>query len=341
MEAGEKMKRRFSLYLFLLALSNTITVYAGDVPSDEKVKNSIQSFASKMATKHQFDQQEIINQLSTMKYRQDILDKISRPAESMPWHKYRKIWMKDSRIKAGVKFWSEHQATLDRAEKVYGVDPAIIVSIIGVETHYGKFQGKYPVIEALHTLGFYYPKRAKFFASELAEYYLLARQEGWSMEQVKGSYAGAMGMGQFISSSYRRYAVDFNGDGKINLFSDPVDMIGSIANYFSQHHWKADAFVTRPIDLTSQQKKLVQSGLKLTHSPEQLTANGIGMTKIENQSPKVGVFAFDMENGMQDYWLAGHNFYVITRYNHSAMYALAVFQLSEAIRSGRLASGNQ
>ncbi len=302
--------------------------------SNDAAREDIKLFASEMAKKHQFDESKLFNLLSNMEHDQDIIRKMTRPAESvMPWFSYQKIWMKQQRFDEGVEFWRKNAAALTKAEQVYGVDPAIIVAIIGVETFYGRIQGTHSVLSALHTLGFYYPKRATFFRSELAEYLLLARKEGWQLEQIKGSYAGAMGMGQFISSSYSHYAVDFNQDGKTDLFNDPVDMIGSVANYFKQHKWRKDGFVAKPIILAEEQKKLVQTDLKPVHLLDELKAAKIDISDLNNKSNLAAIYQFESAEGEFEYWLAGENFYTITRYNHSAMYALAVFQVSQAIQA--------
>jgi membrane-bound lytic murein transglycosylase B len=322
--------------LLTLLTSVSFSILANDyqqLVSDVEVEKSIRAFSQQMAIKHQFDEQAVYNTLSNLKHSQDIIQKMTRPAESvMPWFKYQKIWMKDQRINEGIEFWEKHKTTLERAQEKYGVAPEIIVSIIGVETFYGRIQGTYPVLEALHTLGFYYPKRSTFFKNELVEYFLLARTQGWKLNEIKGSYAGAMGMGQFISSSYRQYAVDFNGDGKINLFDDPVDMIGSVANYFKRHHWQKNGFIVEPVKLKQAQLKLIQHQLKQTHSIEKLKNSGIDTINLENRTDKAGVYAFEKSDTEKEYWLGGKNFYVITRYNHNKMYALAVFQLSEAIK---------
>lgn len=298
--------------------------------SDQEAHKQIKQFAKEMAEQHQFDEQQIVSQLTGMQHRQDIIERITKPAEGLPWHRYRNIFIKEKRINDGVAFWQQHAETLARAEKEFGVDQSIIVGIIGVETFYGRIQGTFPVIEALHTLGFYYPKRAKFFRSELGHYYQLARDQNWQLGDIKGSYAGAMGMGQFISSSYRNYGVDFNGDGKINLFTDPVDMIGSVANYFKRHRWQEGGFVTKPIEFGAEHSQFVQAALKLKHSPKSMQDAGVKGANINSKA--AGIFAFETAPGQKKYWLAGDNFYVITRYNHSKLYALAVFQLSQAIQ---------
>jgi len=326
------------LLTFSLLAGLNMTADAKDyqpLVSDEQAHQQIEQFANDMASKHQFDAQAIIDKLTAMQHRQDIIARISKPAEALPWHRYRQIFIKDKRIDEGVEFWNQHADTLAKAEQTFGVDPAIIVGIIGVETFYGKIQGKFPVVEALHTLGFYYPKRAAFFRSELAQYYLLAREQNWSLDAIKGSYAGAMGMGQFISSSYRHYGFDFNQDGKVNLFNDPVDMIGSVANYFKKHHWRASGFVAQKISLQPQQKSLVQNTLKLTRPLTEFDAAGIDTRQLKEKTPNAGIFAFELADGTFQYWLTGNNFYAITRYNHNQMYALAVYQLSEAIKAKR------
>ncbi|MGX5200809.1 lytic murein transglycosylase B [Aliikangiella sp. IMCC44632] len=315
----------------LSLLFSCALVAQASLPSAADVEKDIKAFAKEMAEQHQFDQTALEEKLLAMQPRADIIARISKPAESMPWHRYRKIFIQDKRINQGVEFWSKHADTLARAEETFGVDASIIVAIIGVETFYGRIQGSFPVVEALHTLGFYYPKRAKFFRSELGEFYRLARAQNWKLDEIKGSYAGAMGMGQFISSSYRHYGVDFNADGKVNLFDDTVDMIGSVANYFSRFKWQLNGVVAQPIMLTEKQKELVQSSLKLKHSLADLQSAGVDVAALEERSKKAGIFAFELANGQQQYWLVGDNFYTITRYNHSALYALAVFELSQAI----------
>ncbi|WP_185964465.1 lytic murein transglycosylase B [Aliikangiella marina] len=322
------------LLLGWLSFSLSATNYTPFV-TDAEAKKAIKTFAKEMAVKHQFDEQQLFQQLSSMEHRQDIIERITKPAEGLPWHRYRTIFIKDKRIDQGVEFWNKHQGLLNRAYEEYGVEPSMIVGIIGVETFYGRIQGNFPVLEALHTLGFYYPKRSKFFRSELAQFLILARDQGWPLASIKGSYAGAMGMGQFISSSYRNFGVDFDGDGKINLFDNPADMIGSVANYFKRHGWKANGFVAEPIQFQKAHKPLLQKGLKLKHQLADLKAKNIDTKKLAGKTKKVGIFAFEQTSGADEHWLVGDNFYAITRYNHSELYALAAFQLSELIREKR------
>ncbi|MCW8875747.1 MAG: lytic murein transglycosylase B [Kangiellaceae bacterium] len=303
--------------------------------STEKANAEITEFAQSMQQQHGFDSKKIVAELTQLAPRKDIIARISKPAESMPWHRYRKIWMTDKRINSGVDFWRQHEATLNQAEEQFGVDSSIIVGIIGVETFFGRIQGDFPVIEALHTLGFYYPKRSKFFRSELEQFYLLAKEQSWELPSIKGSYAGAMGMGQFISSSYRHYGHDFNQDGTVNLFNDPVDMIGSVANYFKKHGWQKGGFVAEKINLPESAVPLVQRALKLKSDLAKVKGSGIKLSSEGLNSKSFGVFPFATSDANEEYWLGGDNFYVITRYNRSRLYALAVYQLSQAIKAKR------
>ncbi len=330
------MKFRMIFCLLLVLTSHYSLAKDREVTATDKgIQLAITEFSQMMAKDFGFEQAVIESQLASLKPRKDIIAKITRPAEAMPWYKYRQIWMKPKRIQAGVDFWEQHRATLSRAEKVYGVDSAIIVSILGVETFFGRVQGDFPVIEALYTLGFHYPKRAEFFRSELAQYLILAREQGWQLEGIKGSYAGAMGMGQFISSSYRHYGVDFNQDGKVNLFDDPEDMIGSVANYFSKHHWQQGHFVAEKVKGNKAAQKVVQTSLELEMDLAAIESYGIQLSEAAKMTNRLGIFAFEKSKNRKDYWAVGDNFYSITRYNRSPLYALAVFQLSEAIKVAR------
>jgi membrane-bound lytic murein transglycosylase B len=319
-------------FVYLFCLATLIDLCSFNVQAKEDLSQRLQDFADKMEQDYQFDSSQILNTLKSLQPKQNIIAKMNRPAESLPWHRYRPIWMKDKRISGGVDFYQQYQTELEKAEKKYGVDKMIITAIIGIESFYGSHQGSYPVLDALYTLGFHYPKRAPFFKSELAQYFLLAREQQWNLSDIKGSYAGAMGMGQFISSSYRAYGVDFNQDGTVDLFNDPVDMIGSVANYFNKHGWIKDGFVAKKMVLNNQQAtQLVQKKLQLNKPLTELAAFGISVEEIKHKDAKVAIFALKQKN-FNEHWLVANNFYSITRYNHNAMYALAAFQLSEAIK---------
>ncbi len=292
-----------------------------------------QAFIDKMVKEHQFDAAEISALLGQAKKQQSIIDAMSRPAEKrFNWGQYRKIFITDKRIKGGMKFWKENQAILERAEMTYGVPAQIITAIVGVETYYGRITGKYSVLDSLYTLGFHYPPRAKFFRSELEEFLQLAREEGVSPTVPLGSYAGAMGRPQFISSSFRAYAVDFDKDGKRDIWENNADVIGSVANYFKRHNWKAGEPVAQLV--TGAKKGFdeeIKAGYKPSLNVNALINKGIILGSSLDKDAKVALLEMESDDG-NEYWVASPNFYAITRYNHSPLYAMAVFQLSEAIR---------
>lgn len=294
-------------------------------------------FARQLAEKHQFDPAVVLDTLGKAQKSQAILDAIARPWEAKPWYQYYPIFLTDKRISKGAEFWLQHEDTLARAERETGVPAQIIVAIIGVETFYGTYKGKYPVLDALYTLGFYYPPRSAFFRSELEQYFLLSREEGFDMTALKGSYAGAMGWGQFISSSYRHYAVDFDGDGIRDLHHNPVDAIGSVANYFVKHGWQKGQPVIYPAVADSPQAKAFASdGLTYKDTWADMKKAGVTLSNDGElaDDTSVRLFALDQPEG-PEYWVGLKNFYVITRYNHSPLYAMAVYQLSERIKEAK------
>ena len=235
-----------------------------------------------------------------------------------------------------MAFYREHRATLERAERETGVPAEIIVAIIGVETYYGRIAGSYRVIDALSTLAFDYPRRSEFFTSELKHYLILTRDQGMDPLVLKGSYAGAMGYGQFMPSSYRSYAIDFDGDEKADIWNNPVDAIGSVANYFKAHGWNPGGEVVVaaraegevPEEMMSRGRKL-----KPRFTVAEFAAAGLVPTTATDPAAEAIGIEFELADGME-YWLGLHNFYVITRYNHSAMYAMSVYQLSQRIAAG-------
>jgi len=323
---------RICSLILLISIFSTVS-HASETEYGSYLKRKdVQSFINKMVKKHHFNEQQIKQWFMAIRPRPDIIEAISNPAErTLPWHQYRKIFMIEKRIDGGVKFWQQHRQLLERAEKETGVPANIIVAILGVETLYNKYKGRHPVLESLATIGFDYPKRAKFFLSELEQFLLLAREENIDPLSLKGSYAGAMGGPQFISSSYRRYAIDFDNDGKRDIWNNPADMIGSIANYFKVHGWKKDQTITVKANVTGKQyKSVIGRKLKPRHTLNAL--NKMGVSSRQPLKPELKATLIELENTTgQEYWLGLNNFYVITRYNHSAMYAMAAYQLSRAI----------
>ncbi len=293
----------------------------------------VDAFIDEMVVQHQFERKELQALFQQVDVKQSILKAISRPAEkSIPWYRYQAIFVNEKRIRGGVKFWSRYRQTLDRAKQVYGIPPEILVALIGVETRYGENMGHYRVIDALSTLAFHYPARQRFFRSELANFLILTRQEKLSPLMPHGSYAGAMGWGQFMPSSYLSYAIDFNDDGHRNIWTDPVDAIGSVAHYLARHGWQAGKSLAYPVKLAhAPPVQLLEKGYRPSLTRSVLEQAGISVIDLPDDEDKWALIALTQKKG-EEYWLVGQNFYVITRYNHSKMYAMAVIQLAEAIK---------
>ncbi len=297
----------------------------------------VDAYIEELIQQHDFSRPELEEVLAAAERRQDIIDLMRRPAERrLNWHEYRKIFLDEQRIAGGVEFWQQNQATLERAEKEYGVAPEVIVAIIGVETRYGRVTGRHRVVDALMTLAFDYPPRASFFRKELTQFLLLAREEGKNPTSLTGSYAGAMGFGQFIPSSYRNYAVDFDRDGVRDIWQNRTDAIGSVANYFSRHGWRGAAQVTLPVQLKAETEQLLDianQSLKPTHSIAEMAEMGV---IVDGLDPEARVLLLRLLGGDKpEYWLGFDDFYVITRYNHSRLYAMAVYQLGQEILKRR------
>ncbi|MDH3526086.1 MAG: lytic murein transglycosylase B [Gammaproteobacteria bacterium] len=297
------------------------------------------AFIDEMAARHDFSRAELTAIFSQAQRREDILELMRRPAEKqLAWHEYRKIFLTQSRIDGGIAYWNQHADILSKAERELGVDAQIIVAIIGVETRYGGNTGSHRVLDALATLAFDYPPRSKFFRGELEQYLVLAHEENIDLLSTKGSYAGAMGYGQFIPSSYRHYAVDFDQDGKRDLWNSPMDIIGSVANYIHEHGWELGATVTLPASVSGDgYNAVLKQGLKPHTAMKQLQQAGITPATPLPDKTLAALITLENKDG-PGYWLALNNFYVITRYNRSPLYAMAVYQLSEEIRQARALS---
>ncbi|WP_320893070.1 lytic murein transglycosylase B [Stutzerimonas stutzeri] len=297
---------------------------------------NVDEFIAEMTRDYGFASEQLRDLFKQAERKQAILDAISRPAERVkPWKEYRPIFLTDSRVAQGVDFWRENEAALSRAEAEYGVPAEIIVAIIGVETFYGRNTGSHRVIDALSTLGFDYPPRQPFFRQQLKEFLLLTREEQVDPLTLKGSYAGAMGLPQFMPSSFRAYAVDFDGDGHIDIWNNPTDAIGSAASYFKQHGWAAGEPVVARAKVSGERfEEGLTVGLESQKNAGELRALGWQFDK--SVADQTAVTAFRLEGAEGDeYWLGLPNFYVITRYNRSVMYAMAVHQLSQLLADAR------
>lgn len=314
----------------------TLFYHASSTASDYLEYDQAQALIDEMVSEHDFDRTELETLFAGAERKDSILKAIARPAEkTKPWHEYRQIFVTDTRTQQGLEFDQRYAASLQRAEREYGVPTEIIVAIIGVETRYGRNKGSYRVLDSLSTLAFDYPKRSKFFTGELKQYLLMAREQNLPVTQLKGSYAGAMGYGQFIPSSYRAYAVDFDGDGVVDILNNPIDAIGSVANYFARHGWKTDGPVTSALTVAKDSPTdWMNDGLKPRRTAAEFAARGIVPQGDFDAEAKATAMHFEGAAG-PEYWMGWHNFYVITRYNHSAMYAMSVYQLSQEIDGQR------
>ena len=297
----------------------------------EETHPGANAFVDRVTAEHGLDPELVRTVLADARYQQSIIDAISRPAEARPWYQYRPIFLTETRIAGGVEFWRANAELLNEISERFGVPIEVIVAIVGVETNFGMNTGSFRVIDALATLGFYFPRRADFFASELGHFLVLAAEEDLPLFEVRGSYAGAMGIGQFIPSSYRAYAVDFDGSGRRDLWRSLPDALGSVANYLAVHRWENGA----PIALPTQR---VPDGLdedfpiRPRHSLAELAALGIEF-EADRLAPDTAATLIELETADgTEHWIGLNNFYVITRYNRSPLYAMAVTQLAEAIR---------
>jgi membrane-bound lytic murein transglycosylase B len=286
-----------------------------------------------MVKQYHFNAKQLTDTMNQVQVQPQIIESMEKPYEKKNWDIYRDIFLTPTRVQGGLDFWASNQKTLDAVYKQYGVPPEIVIAILGVETLYGQRQGDYRVLDALSTLAFNYPKRAPFFTKELKEYLLLCREHHLPATYYKGSYAGAIGQPQFMPSSYRSYAVDYRNKGQRNLVSNNEDSIASIANYFNHHGWKTNEGIAQVARLNAS-KHVRMNPRKANYSYWQLISAGVTpITASHNHPARAGVIELMTEEG-KEYWLAYPNFFVITRYNSSPQYALAVYLLSQQLKQG-------
>jgi len=299
----------------------------------QKLSVDIEAFIHAMVYKHGFKRQELTRIFRDVQLKPRVLEVIKAPTTAKPWHEFRSIIVTRERIDRGAKFWGIHEKVLERASADYGVPPEIIVATIGVESQYGHHIGGFRVIDALTTLAFQYPPRADFFRGELEELMLLTRETGLNPLRVRGSYAGAIGIPQFMPSSYRKYAKDFDGDGKPDLVNSVPDAVVSIANYYRSFGWRTGEAVAVRAETDASGAKVVNSN----DVEPRITVADLQQQGIKPLTPVAGTmlaapFSVEAKDGTE-YWLGLNNFYVITRYNRSINYALAIHELAQELLS--------
>lgn len=330
--------------LLLCVVIVSSNAHAKTIPSTNF--KSVQEFIDRMVNEHSFSKRELNIIFSTVELvvpeKPSAIKKPKKEAKLVPkkkpisWDKYRGLFVNNNRIQDGIKFWKSHHNTIQKAEKEYSIPSEIIVAVLGIETNYGQTKGKHPTFEALTKRSFGNYRRKKFYKDELESFLLMVRENSIPPLSIKGSYAGAMGYPQFISSSYRYYAVDFNLDGKIDLFSNPIDSIGSIANYFSKHYWQDGADIATQIELKREHESLAKRSI---NKPKKVAKfwrdKGIDMSNTIADDTKIAFILLEQDEASNnETWLTFWNFYVLTRYNHDNRYAMAVHQLANKIKQG-------
>jgi membrane-bound lytic murein transglycosylase B len=306
---------------------------AYDVQAQKTLAPEVETFIEQMAQKHRFETVALRRLFAQVQPRPDVIRQITAPLTALPWHEFRMRYLTESRINGGVQFWQEHAALLARATREFGVPEEIIVATIGIESIYGRTTGGVNVLEALAMLAFNYPPRAALFRSELEEYLLLAREAGFDVLRTRGSYAGALGIPQFMPSSYRRYARDFDGDGRRDLVNSTADAIGSVANYYKTFGWRPGAAIAVPTEVDpARAGALLEMGIKPQLKISELKRRGVTPAAAVDEEAQAALLVVEAESGPR-YWLGLNNFHVITRYNRSVNYALAVHELAKELRA--------
>jgi len=296
----------------------------------------VRAFVQEMVQRHGFVERELAQVFSRTRRLDVALKAVATPASARAWVEYRALFVNDRLIAGGVEFWRAHQPALERASREYGIPEPFIVAILGIETNYGRQMGRWRVIDALTTLAFDYPPRAPYFRGELENYLLIARETGTDVFSVRGSWAGAIGIPQFMPGSYLRYAVDFDGDGHANLTANAADAIGSVGNFLKQHGWKAGEAVLVEADVRGDAyRAFVDGGVQPRHSFADLARAGVIAKSDAAADARVVLIELESPGRPSDFRIGFDNFYVLTRYNRSSFYATAVNDLASAIKAAR------
>ncbi len=339
----------FTDILFLarrIAMVAAAATWAGLPPAaaaDYAQREDVRAFVAAMADKHGFDAAALTRLFQQSQFQPGVIKAIMPPRDPKvrSWRVYRSRFLDQARIGGGLSFWDDHTAALQEAQRSFGIPQEIIVAIIGVETIYGRTTGGFQTLSALVTLAFDYPPRAALFRTELEELLLLARDTRMEATEFYGSFAGALGLPQFLPSSYRRYAVDFDGDGRVDLSGSPADAIGSVAHFLQQHGWHTGGRIAlRAKAAPERLAALADGGVTPRYSSKDLAQHGIVAASDVAEDETVALIDLVTPDAPTEYWFGFQNFYVLTRYNRSSFYAMAVFQLAQALveeRAARLA----
>ncbi len=325
-----------SIYRLLVVL-NLVLAPSFAFSNSFQNNSDVDEFILELVSEYEFSEKQLRSYFSSIRYQPSIIEALTRPAEkTKAYVDYKPMFISEDTIKRGRVFAEKHRVALERAEYVYGVPSEVILSIIAIETRFGRLKGSYRVMDALATIGFFYPRRATYFKKELREFLILTREQKLDPFEVKGSYAGAMGYPQFMPSSYRAYAVDFDFDGKTDIWNNPIDAIGSVASYFAEHGWTRDEQVTIKASVSGQHfESVIPEKFKLQTTAKEAKEAGWQPEKDIADTIEVLPYQLETESGME-YWLGLKNFYVITRYNRSHKYAMTVHQLSQAFRESNI-----
>ncbi|GGY19057.1 lytic murein transglycosylase B [Paludibacterium paludis] len=331
-----KPVKPFRLPLALIALTLSGPVFAD---AAFLARADVQRYIDEEVAKGEFDRPALEAVFANVELKPNVMAILDRPSTSRPWYQFRKSFWNEPMFRDGVAFWKNNEDALARASAQYGVPPEMLVAILGIETHYGRNTGSFRVADVLATLGFDYPRRAAFFRKELTELLLLAREERLNPLLLKGSYAGAMGLPQFMPSSFRKWAVDFDGSGHRDIWNNPHDAIGSVANYFGQHGWIAGDDVLLPASVAPgpEVDRLLGDKFNLRYTIDELRAMGVTPDVPVNGNVKAVLVALETSPGVTEYWLGLNNFYVITRYNKSTLYAKVATDIARELKSRYLA----
>ena len=335
-QAGHARRAR----IVIASVAALAALQAGSTLASFTGRDDVSSFAHELATRHGFDPAVVSATLARAQHEATVIRLITPSTRKgvRSWQDYRARFLDHSRINGGIAFWDEYAIDLERAERQFGVPAEVIVAIIGVETVYGRHTGSFETLSALATLAFDYPPRAELFRRELEALFLLAREQGRDPSEYSGSFAGALGYPQFLPSSVRAYAVDFDGNGRIDFDIDPIDAIGSVANYLHVHGWQADAPIAEParVETGTDLATLVAAGIEPVLEPAPLLKAGVTTLRGDVAAQRATLVDLETPGAETEYWLGYRNFYVITRYNRSSFYAMSVFELAQALRQRRL-----